>query len=107
MKKFLINLGRFFRILDDHYICISLTNLAVFVVLTKVALNPQPSIVDMGSLLITLSLYYGKAHLKKNKQELTDENKAAIKEMQEKIQTISDKASGLALHVGMRNPIIK
>jgi hypothetical protein len=107
MKKFLLNLGRFLRLVDDQYVCLSLTNLAVFVVLIKTALNPQPSIVDMGSLLITLSLYYGKAHLKKQKEKLTDENKTALDELKAKVQVISDKTAGLAVHVGMRNPILK
>lgn len=107
MKKFFLTVGRFLRIVDDNNVCLSLTNLAVFVVLIKVALNPEPNITDMGSLLIVLSLYYGSKHLKKQKQQLTDENKTAIEEMKEKIQAIADKASGLAVHVGMRGPIVK
>jgi len=107
MKKFFLDLGRFLRVIDDQSICLSVTNVAVFVVLIKVALNPSPSIVDMGTLLTVLSLYYGNKHLKKNKQEVTDKNKVVLEEMQAKIQAISDKASGLALHIGMRNPTIK
>jgi len=107
MKTFFLKLGRFLRLVDDNYVCLSLTNLAVFVVLVKLALNPSPSVVDMGSLLTVLSLYYGNKHLKKNKEEKTDNNKAVLEDMQAKIQAVADKASGLALHIGLRNPAVK
>jgi hypothetical protein len=107
MKKFLLTLGRFFRILDDQNVCLSITNLAVFVVLVKVSLAAEPSIADMGALLTVLSLYYGTKHLKKNKEKLTDENKTALDELKNKVQVLSDKTSGLAVHVGMRGPQIK
>jgi len=107
MKTFFIKLGRFLRLIDDQYVCLSLTNLGVLVVLTKVALNPNPSLVDMGTLLTVLSLYYGNKHLKKNKEEKTDSNKVVLEEMQAKIQAVADKASGLALHIGLRNPTVK
>lgn len=106
MKKSVAKTLYFLRLTDEAGL-LSITNIGCIVVLTKVALNPQPSIVDMGTLLITLSLYFGKAHINKHKQKLSDENKTAIEEMKTKIQQVADKTSGVAAAVGMRTPIVK
>lgn len=106
MKKSVAKTLYFLRLTDEAGL-LSITNIGCIVVLTKVALNPQPSIVDMGTLLITLSLYFGKAHINKHKQKLSDENKTAIEEMKTKIQQVADKTSGVAAAVGMRAPIVK
>jgi hypothetical protein len=104
----------FLRLTDDDGI-LSITHIGCMVVLTKVALNPNPSVFDMGSLLVTLSLYYGKQHLAQRQQKLTDENKQAIadisakvnqnlSDLTTKVNQVADKASGLAMHVGLRTP---
>jgi hypothetical protein len=105
----------FLRLTDSDGV-LSITHIGCIVVLTKVALNPNPSIFDMGSLLVTLSLYYGKKHLAQNKQKITDENKQAIVDVSNKVnQSIADlatkvsqvenKTSGLSVHMGLRTPI--
>lgn len=106
IKSFLQRGLYFLRLTDDDGL-LSITHIACGIVLYKIATQPNPSVVDMGSLLVTLSLYYGKQHLNRNKTTLTDENKQAIQEIQNKVQQIQDKTSGLALHMGMRNPIVK
>ena len=106
IKHFIEKALYFLRLTDDDG-SLSITHIACGIVLYKIATEVNPSIADMGSLLVTLTLYYGKAHLKNKKQVLTDENKQAIQDMQIKVQQISDKTSGLALHVGLRNPLVK
>lgn len=93
----------FLRLTDSDGI-LSITHIGCMVVLTKVALNPNPSIFDMGSLLVTLSLYYGKKKMNQDGKKLTDENKQAIADISTKVNQIADKASGLAVHVGLRPP---
>lgn len=107
MKQFFVKLGRFLRIVDESAITLSITNIAVYVVLVKIALAAEPSITEMGGLLITLAAYYGKKHINKDKVAITDENKAAIEELKVKVQNVADKASGVAAMVGMRGPQIK
>jgi hypothetical protein len=106
MKKFFLNLGHFFRIVDNDNL-LSLTNLVIFVSIYKIITAPVFTITEVSSLLISMLAYGYKRHTTKQKQNMTDENKAALDELKEKVQVISDKASGLAVHVGMRNPIIK
>lgn len=107
IKQFFEKALYFLRLTDDNG-SLSITNIACGIVLYKIATETNPSIADMGSLLVTLTLYYGKAHLNSKKKILTDENKQAIADIQTKVQQISDKTSGLALHVGLRgNPLVK
>lgn len=103
MYKHKLKHALYFLRLTDTSGLLSITNIGCIVVLTKVALNPSPSIVDMGTLLITLSLYFGKSHMNRNKQAITDENKQAITDMQNKVQQIADKTSGLSAMIGIKN----
>lgn len=93
----------FLRLTDDDGL-LSITHIGCIIVLTKLALNPNPSLIDMGSLLVTLSLYYGKQSMNQKHKKLTDENKQAIADLTTKVSQVADKASGLAMHVGLRTP---
>jgi hypothetical protein len=93
----------FLRLTDDDGL-LSITHIGCIIVLTKLALNPNPSLIDMGSLLVTLSLYYGKQSMSQKHKKLTDENKQAIADLTTKVSQVADKASGLAMHVGLRTP---
>lgn len=93
----------FLRLTDDDGL-LSITHIGCIIVLTKLALNPNPSLIDMGSLLVTLSLYYGKQTMNQKHKKLTDENKQAIADLTTKVSQVADKASGLAMHVGLRTP---
>lgn len=105
LKPILSKLFYFLRITDDDGL-LSITHIACIIVLIKLAMNPSPSIVDMGSLLVTLSLYYGKAHLNKQKQKLTDENKQAIEDIKIQVQGIKDKTAGMAARIGLTSATI-
>jgi len=107
LKKQLLKIGRFFRVVDESEPVLSITNTAVLVVLAKVTFSAEPSIAEMGGLLITLALYYGKKRINKDKSKLSDENKKAIEDVTAKVQQIADKTSGLAASIGLRNPLQK
>lgn len=107
LKKSLIGIGRFLRLVDENEDMLSISNTAVIVVLTKVALSSSCNLLDIVALLGCLFNYYGKKHLNKNKSKLTDDNKSALDEMKAKLQIVQDKTAGIAAIVGMRNPIIK
>lgn len=102
MKNFLKKALYFLRLTDDDGL-LSITHIACIVVLTKVALAPEPSIADMGALLITLALYYGKKHSNAKQTKLSDDGAKAVSDMQTKVQQIQDKVAGMAASVGFRN----
>ena len=81
---------------------LSLTNTACIIVLTKVALAPDPSFVDLGSLLAVLALYYGKKHITKGKDEAADETNAEFVKVTEEIAQLRDKVSGFAAVIGIK-----
>lgn len=102
MKKWIKNALYFLRLTDDEGL-LSITHIACIIVMVKVALATDPSIVDMGSLLITLALYYGKGHRKAKATKISDANQQAIDEMKIKVQQIQDKTAGMAAQLGFRN----
>lgn len=102
MKNFIKKALYFLRLTDDDGL-LSITHIACIVVLTKVALAPEPSIADMGALLITLALYYGKKVHSEKKLKLSEDSSKAVTDMQGKMQQIQDKLAGVAAQVGFRN----
>lgn len=92
----------FLRLTDDNGL-LSITHIACMVVLFKLAREPNPSIVDMGSLLITLSLYYGKQHLTRNKVKVTADATQRLSDIEEKVKSIQGTASSLAAQMGLGN----
>lgn len=75
------NILRFFNLLDrsNH---LSITNVAVIVCVTKMAIAPQVSIVDAGALLISL-LNYGHKRMEANKASKEEAQSAVQAEFQE------------------------
>lgn len=96
----------FLRLTDDNNV-LSITHIACMVVLTKVALQPNPSIVDMGSLLITLSLYYGKKHMQKDSAKIAEDGKFRLDQIEQKVKEIQGQASSVSAHLGIGNIIKK
>lgn len=101
MKQKFKDLLYFLRLTDDDGV-LSITHIGCLVVLTKVALNPNPSIADMGGLLITLSMYYGKKHLAKNKLAMQDDNKMAIAKIEGRLAQLADKQGAVATALGFK-----
>ena len=96
----------FLRLTDEDNI-LSITNIGCIVVLTKVAMNPAPSVVDMGTLLVTLSLYFGKAHLNRNKVKVTADAAQRLSDVEDKIKGIQGVASSLSAQMGLGNILKK
>lgn len=102
IRSFLERVLFFLRLTDDDGL-LSITHIACMVVLYKVATEKEPSVADMGALLITLSLYYGKRYNQSRKTLISDGGKQAITDIQTKVQQLQDKLSGVAATVGFRN----
>lgn len=109
MTKFkhkLKNILYFLRLTDDDGI-LSITHIACMVVLYKIALEQNPSIADMGALLVTLSLYYGKQHLNRNKVKVADETVKRISDAEDKIKSIQGTVSSVSAQIGLGNLLKK
>lgn len=99
MKEFL-NRGLFFLRLTDEDGLLSITHIACWVVITKIALEANPSVSEMGGLLVVLAAYYGKKHLNSKKQKLSDEQQETISKMQAKVDAVADKVGAVATTLG-------
>lgn len=53
----------FFRLIDDHDGNLSFTNLALIIVLAKIATVQEASVMDLGSLLIALTNFNVKKYI--------------------------------------------
>jgi hypothetical protein len=65
-KRMCLQVAIFVRLVDAHDETLSITNIAVYIVLVKLALAQQASLVDCGGLLISLSHYGYKKYINKD-----------------------------------------
>lgn len=65
MKR-LISILSFFRIVDAHDETLSITNIALYIVLYKLTMAPAINITDVGALVIALGNYSIKKIINKN-----------------------------------------
>lgn len=75
--EFLAPLLRFLRLVDAHDGVMSLTSLAVWIVLVKLALVHDPSLPDLAALLGSLGLYHAK-RMSSAKERATQATAAAV-----------------------------
>lgn len=101
MKVFIQKALFFLRLTDEDGL-LSITHIACWVVLAKIALEANPSIAEMGGLLVTLALYYGKKHLNKDKKKMTDEQAAAIAQIKAKVDAVADKVGAVSATLGFK-----
>lgn len=66
MKQFFLKTLTFLRVVDPHDQLLSITNLAMLVVLYKLIVAPTTNIVDLGSLLVAFGNYSFKKYINKN-----------------------------------------
>lgn len=91
----------FFNLLDAEG-NLSITNLAVIVVLVKLAISPSASLTEAGTLLIALANYAHKRAVNKNSQVLeVDPLKPQVDEISKKLEDMSSQVSALALSSGL------
>lgn len=65
-NSFLCRLLSFFRIIDEHDYSISLTNIAMYIVMWKLISTNNSSIVDLGAFFCALSGYNFKKYINKD-----------------------------------------
>ena len=63
--KMLMKVGKFFRFIDNNN-QLSITNIALMVVLIKLSLSPTTSLTETGTLLIALGNYAHKKRMDNN-----------------------------------------
>lgn len=103
MKQFFLKLGRFFRVIDDYGTSLSITNIAYIIILVKIALAAEPSVADLGGLLVAMLAYHGKKHLNKDLNKSSEDQSKILADLQVKVKEASDKASSVAAMVGIKN----
>lgn len=80
----------FLRIIDPHDGQISLTNVALIVVLIKIAASASFSMVDAGALFVTLLSYQGKKIINKDKEEDTVKIEDAVRSATDAMTVVGD-----------------
>ena len=98
----LLHVGRFLRLIDERYICLSITNIACLVIIVKLAAASQPSIADLGGLFIALLAYTGKKQLNKDQAKTDDTQAQAVADLKVKVSEIGDRIGGIAAMVGIK-----
>ncbi len=92
----------FFNILDSEG-RLSITNLAVIIVLIKITIAPTASIVEMGALFISLANYHLKRKTIADSQTVeppTDLITPQVNEMKTKLEETISQVNSLALNAG-------
>jgi hypothetical protein len=107
----MIKLLSFFRIIDEYDKKLSITNCAVIIVLIKLTLAPNTSVMDTGALFIAMASYAYKKHINKDigapKQEDLVTPRIAqlegeLKEASKKFSDVESKISAIALQAGIK-----
>lgn len=105
MKIKLFTFLRFIRILDEHEHRLSMTNIALIVVVVKIAFVGNASVADLGALFTGLLAYSYKKTIPRQvvttSQEIT-QVKATLDQLTTKIESVESKASQLAVAAGFK-----
>lgn len=99
----LVKAGRFLRIVDEHYNQISLVNIALLVIIVKVALAVDPSVADLGALFIGLLAHYGKRRINVKMKALDAQQNKEIEETKSKLKELADRVGSIAAAMGFKN----
>lgn len=97
--------AEFLRVIDIHDGNVSLTNVALLIVLVKLAVAPEVTLVDAGALLVALLSYQGKKLIRK---DVNKDSEAAtqVAAMQERVDELASKVQQqqIALRINTLNP---
>lgn len=99
----LLNVGRFLRLVDEQHNQISIVNVACLVIIGKVATAPNPSIADLGALLIGLLAHYGKRRINVKMKGLDAQQNKEIEDTKSKIKELADRVGSIAAAMGFKN----
>ena len=103
MFQKLVPVLKFLRILESNSQRISLSNVAVWIVLIKLLLCTNPGIAEIGGLLITLLSYQTKKLINHRVAvKETSEVEAQMSELKTKIAEQESKVSALSLQAGFK-----
>ena len=97
-KENLMKVVNFLRLIDAEA-KLSITNVAVYVVLVKVAIAPEFTLMDAGALFVTLLNYSGKKIINKIKEPETKQEPGSA--VEERINKLQDKVNSIAVAVGI------
>jgi len=86
-------------LIDEHDGQISLTNLALLIVLFKLAIAPAVGLVEIGGLFISLLAYSGKKVINNKQKKETD---GATSVVQKQLDDLKDVVSALSIKTGMK-----
>lgn len=89
----------------DHEGGLSITNLAVIVVLIKLAVAPAATLTEAGALLISLGNYMHKRSVNKDsatQPEEPDTITPQVEEMQTKLDEVTSQVSALSMQSGIK-----
>jgi len=98
LKVLLKKVSDFFRLIDDQG-KLSITNVAVYVVLVKIAMVSEIDLMDAGILFVALLNYSGKKVLNKIKEPVDMEDPTAL--VEERISKLQDKVNSIAMAMGI------
>lgn len=91
------------RIIDVHDGQVSLTNVALIIVLGKLVFAPAVGLTEIGGLLIALASYQGKKVINRNAESPEEDPlKPQVEEMKTLIDDIQSKVTALAMQAGIK-----
>ncbi len=103
LKELGYKFGRFLRVVDERKQQLSIVNIACIVVIVKVAIAAEPSIADLGALLIGLLAHYGKRQINTKTSELDASQNKTIEEISTKIKELGDRVGSVSAALGFKN----
>lgn len=99
MKEMILKALTFLRVIDEHDGKISLTNIAVIIILTKLCFIQSASMVDIGALFIALMNYAGKKVMYQKEVKV---EQASITEIENKISEMEGSISALNISSSLK-----
>jgi len=103
MKAYLFKAADFFRLIDETN-KVSITNVAVWVVLVKIATTQDFNLVDAGALFVSLLNYSGKKLMRKIKDP--SEKKEDVSKYEEKLKELQDKVNSVMVTSGIKRTVL-
>jgi hypothetical protein len=92
----------FLRITDEHDNKLSLTNIALIVVLIKLVMSPNASIVEVVPLFIALAAYSAKKVINKDAAEPSADG-TQLAAVETEVEEIKSRLTSISLSLGIKN----
>lgn len=98
--------AEFLRLIDLHDGQMSLTNVALLIVLVKLAITPSMELTDLGALFVALLSYQGKKVINKNKTSVSTEDLGKVVEAHNKLMGVvadmQTKVNAASIAIGVK-----